>query len=102
MTNRMKVRVLGQSSSSARFLTSTKSTSTSDVTTVRGIYMQGRKRPVADKDMEAAVYAHVRAVRALGRTTINTLELSRSLGLPLAKVEKAVSNLRSKGIKIVS
>ena len=102
MTNRANVRVLGRSSSSGRFVTSTSSTSTSEVTTVRGNYKHKRKRPVSDKDVEAAVYAYVRAVRALKRTSINTLEISKSLEIPLAKVEKTVSELRSKGIKIVS
>ncbi len=98
MTNRANVRMLGQSSSSGRFVTSTSSTSTSHVT-VRGDGRLKRKRPVSDKDVEAAVYAYVRAVRALGRTSINTLEISKSLEIPLAKVEKTVSELRSKGIK---
>ena len=102
MTNRATVRVIGRGSSSGKFVTSTSSTSTSEVAPVQGIYRHKRKRPVSDKDVEAAVYAYVRAVRALGRMSINTLEISRSLEIPLAKVEKTVSELRSKGIKIVS
>ena len=52
------------------------------------------------KDVEAAVYAHIRAVRALGRTVINSAEISNALAVPVAEVEKALVRLKAKGIRI--
>lgn len=42
----------------------------------------GRSRgvsPHSRKNIESAVYAHIQAVRALGRRTINTVEISKAL-----------------------
>jgi hypothetical protein len=59
-----------------------------------------RRRDGQEKRIENAVYAHIRAVRALGRTEVNTAEIAKALRLPLKEVERAVSRLVSKGIKV--
>jgi hypothetical protein len=46
-----------------------------------------------------AVYGYMRAMRALGQTTVNTADIGKALGLPLRDVERAVIALRSKGVK---
>jgi hypothetical protein len=56
--------------------------------------------PADMKALENAVYGHISAVRALGRTQILASEIATSLSLPLADVVKALANLRSKGVKI--
>jgi len=59
------------------------------------------KRPTRNKAIENAVYAHVQAVRVLGRTHINTSEIADALSLPVQEVNFAIDALREKGIKIL-
>lgn len=54
---------------------------------------------VKPASVEAAVFAHIKALRALGRTTVNTGEIARALALPLRDVEAAAARLRSKGVR---
>ena len=61
----------------------------------------GHKVGERHRDAEAAVYAHIRALRALGRTHINTVEIAQALNLPLKAVEQIVGKLTRKGVKIV-
>jgi hypothetical protein len=42
------------------------------------------------KNIENAVYAHIQAIRALGKTRVNTVDIARALGLPLREVEKTI------------
>ena len=49
--------------------------------------------------IEAAVYAHIRAIRALGRTKINTAEIARALDIGIKDVERALDNMKEKGVK---
>jgi hypothetical protein len=63
--------------------------------------MESLRKPVG-KNIESAVYAHIQAVRALGRTTINTFEISKALGLPLAAVDSTLELLKKKGIKVAA
>ena len=49
--------------------------------------------------LENAIYSHIRAVRALGRKSINTLEISQALSLPLVEVDRALKALKRKGVK---
>jgi hypothetical protein len=53
------------------------------------------------RDIERAVYGHIRALRALGRTRIDTAEIAQALDLPLKAVEQTLGNLAQKGVKIV-
>ncbi len=49
--------------------------------------------------IERAVYAHIRAVRALGRTRINTSEIADALSLKVSEVHRAVERLKNKGVR---
>lgn len=57
---------------------------------------EARKRRKAIKN---AVYAHVRAMRALGHKTVNTTAIARSLLLNEREVRDALESLESKGVK---
>lgn len=50
--------------------------------------------------VQNAVYAHIRAIRALGRTQINTADVADALSLSVAEVNRAISSLGKKGIKV--
>ena len=50
-------------------------------------------------EVQKAVYAHIQALRALGRTNVNTVEVARALSLPLTLVDAAVESLKTKGVK---
>ena len=44
------------------------------------------RRPIrANKRVENAVYAYIRAIRALGHTNINTIEIARALSVSVRK-----------------
>lgn len=58
------------------------------------------KTGVNAKDVQNAVYGHLQAVRALGRTEVTSDEVAQALRLPRATVEKAFRSLASKGVKI--
>jgi len=47
----------------------------------------------------SAVYGHIRALRALGRTEVNTVEIADALSLPLDEVHSAITALKRKGTK---
>lgn len=49
-----------------------------------------------------AVYGYIRAIRALGRTEINTVEIAHALSLPVSEVNHAISLLKEKGVKEVN
>lgn len=66
-----------------------------------GAFDHSRDRTVAaqQRAYEKAIFWHIRAVRAMGRKNINTIEISRALTIPLAKVELAISALKDRGIE---
>lgn len=51
-------------------------------------------------EVERAVFAHIQAVRALGRNEINTFEIAQALSLSPETVVMAVARLRDKGVRI--
>ena len=51
------------------------------------------------KAIEAAVYRYIQALRALGKTQVNTAEIARALGLPVSNVDQVIPKLNEKGIK---
>jgi hypothetical protein len=57
--------------------------------------------PPSRKNLESAIYAHIQAVRALGRMTVNTVEISKALGLSLADVDRIVKLLKEKGVRVI-
>ena len=52
-------------------------------------------------DIERAVYAHIRAMRTLGKKTINTAEIAESLSLSLEEVHGALGALKKKGVRVL-
>ena len=51
------------------------------------------------KNIQRAVYAHIRAVRALGRKRITTGEIAEALSLPVSEVNRAITALKRKGVR---
>ena len=51
--------------------------------------------------IQNAVYLHIQAVRAMGRTTIHTAEIAESLGLPRGYVDEAIESLQSRGVRAI-
>lgn len=56
-------------------------------------------RPPHDNKIERAVYSHIRAIRTLGRTQINTSDIADALSLDVKDVNRAVTKLRAKGVR---
>jgi|HubBroStandDraft_5_1064220.scaffolds.fasta_scaffold1207243_1 hypothetical protein len=54
------------------------------------------------KKVQNAVYAYLRAIRALGRTGINTGDVAMALSLPVGDVNKALSALKKKGVRVLN
>lgn len=54
-----------------------------------------------DKSVENAVYGHIRAVRALGRTTVDTGQIARALGIPIHEVDRVIVKLNSRGVRLL-
>jgi Winged helix-turn-helix DNA-binding len=63
-----------------------------------------RTRPSVhiNKRLENAIYAYIRAIRALGRDTINTIEIAEALSLTVPEVNRAISALEKRGVKILN
>jgi biotin operon repressor len=53
-------------------------------------------------DIESAVYAHIQAIRALGVTRTNSLRIANALGIPQRVVERTISSLTNKGVKVIN
>lgn len=56
----------------------------------------------ANKKIENAVYAYIRAVRALGRTSIGASEIADALSLSVNEVKAALDALTDKGVKVIA
>jgi hypothetical protein len=52
------------------------------------------------KELEAAVYNYIRAVRALGRDTIDLIDIAKALSLSINEVQSTLPALKEKGVKI--
>jgi hypothetical protein len=50
---------------------------------------------------ENAVYAHIQAVRAMGRASVNSREIAVALGLPIPDVEEAMKALQARGVRLL-
>jgi hypothetical protein len=67
---------------------------------------QWNQRPRVPKlprkgEIEKAVYAHIRAVRALGRTRINTADIADALSLSVNEINRAIVRLKKKGVRVL-
>jgi hypothetical protein len=60
---------------------------------------QSERRSQGGPDIESAVYSHIQAVRALGKTTVETADIASALSLPVAAVNRAIQRLRSRGVR---
>jgi len=56
----------------------------------------------ANKSVESAVYAYMRAVRSLGRTKITTAEVADALSLSIRDVNSALSSLKKRGVRALN
>lgn len=75
----------------------------SDFTVGRGghAFVDQGAMPAHDLTVETAVFNYIQAIRALGRTTINTAEIAKALSLPAAAVDAVVSKLTARGVRRV-
>jgi DNA-binding MarR family transcriptional regulator len=89
------------SSTSSRLALSTESTTKDQfqVDEMPSVRRTRTRAPLSRKNVLNAVYAHIRAIRALGRTEVNTSDIAEALSLPVAEVNRAVSSLKKKGVK---
>lgn len=71
-------------------------------TTGRRSTVSSSAHAVRDIDVESAVFAHIQALRALGITRTDVLQIASGLGLPQSVVERTVSSLTRKGVKVVN
>lgn len=52
------------------------------------------------RSIENAVFSHISAIRALGRTRVNTREIAVALSLSIDDVHWAIARLQEKGVKV--
>lgn len=50
--------------------------------------------------VRAAVFDHIKALRKLGQTRVNTRDIAIALNLPRPLVEQAVAQLKDEGVKV--
>jgi|SRR5688572_24725231 len=58
-------------------------------------------RTTKQAELERAVVAHLRALRTLGRTEINTLEIADALSIPLSDIHQILDRLKKKGVRLL-
>lgn len=75
------------------------STSSVVVSTTTTRVLVSSRPPLSNKNIENAVYGHIRAVRTLGRTEILPSEIASALSIPMPAVVQALTALQSKGVK---
>ena len=52
------------------------------------------------RNLESAVFSHIKALRALGKKEVNTQEIADSLGVSRASVHATIASLLNKGVKL--
>jgi biotin operon repressor len=66
-------------------------------------FPSGTNQPTRESELaalEKAVYAHIRALRALGRVSVNTAEIASALNVSISEVESTIQALLRKGVKV--
>src|SRR5262245_37390849 len=76
-----------------------RSSSTADIVTTSASVVDSFRPKDRQTNLEDAVYAHIHAVRSLGRTQINTAEIAAALGINVGRVSEVLSRLRAKGVR---
>ena len=61
-----------------------------------------RAAALADDSLESAVYAHIQALRRLGKTEANTAEIARALGLRRLDVDRVIKKLIEKDVRVIA
>lgn len=96
--------------SAGRFATDTEATASSygefDVLSsgTRGVVPRAHPQPhrrQGSSSVSRAVYDHIRAMRTLGRTTVNSADIAKALGLSRRDVEAAIVQLSERGVKVI-
>ena len=73
---------------------------TSNATTINSGAQVAPSSGADSKAIENAVYGHIRAIRALGRTQVTVSEIAAALSIPQTAVVQALGALRAKGVKL--
>jgi DNA-binding Lrp family transcriptional regulator len=55
--------------------------------------------PASKEEIRLAILGHIRAIRALGRTEINTQEIADALNIPVQEVNNALEALKKHGVR---
>jgi hypothetical protein len=96
-TSTLNYLAVSNDSSSASSASSAGSEDTNQV----GVVSRSRRKN-RGKNIENAIYAHIRAIRALGRKRINTVEIANALALSVPTVNQAIASLKKKGVKVTN
>lgn len=70
------------------------------VLVTNGVRARARRSSRSIVRVQSAVYAYIRAVRALGRMQVNTTEVASALSLAVSEVNRAIASLEKKGVKV--
>src|SRR5262249_53590007 len=54
----------------------------------------------SSRDVENAIYAYLRALRSLQRTSVTAEEISKALNIPSTDVLRSMEALKKKGVKM--
>jgi hypothetical protein len=89
------------SATNSRFRTGSMATSASgSFQVVSGRRATTVRSPASKKRIEDAVYGYLQAVRALGKTQVNSSEIARALGLSVSQVDEILPKLSAKGVRL--
>jgi hypothetical protein len=88
------------SSTSSQVVLSSESTTSGRFSVSKPVRIRRKER--ANSSIENAVYGYIQAIRALGRTKINTAEVAAALSLAVSEVNGALSALKKKGVRLVN
>ena len=87
----------GESAAGTHFFGVTSSVSTEQTPVL--VTTEGELERKTGSKIESAVLAHIRAVRALGREQINTVDIAEALNLPVRKVNSVLDQLKKRGVR---
>ncbi len=76
-------------------------TGSSEPTFFSDTKISGRRGTRTQKEIEAAVYAYIRAMRTLGHTHVDSSAVAQALSLSVTDVEAAMRNLSDKGVRVI-
>lgn len=62
---------------------------------------QSPKEEPSTSKIERAVIGYIRAIRALGRTEVNTAEIAEALNLRVDEVNSVLNELKKRGVRLL-